>query len=280
MTLRATFTRSAAVLALIAAPAWTGGLEWNINRAGSDFRWFDLDGGADACSSACQADQRCRSFTWVKPGVQGRRARCWLKGAVPAASHNTDCISGVMGPPEAVAAGGRGGAPAGDWGVWAYRLGADAGPWQPCDIQYVAARRPARYDTAANYVLVRNADTRFASDQFVSLFSRYYDDQPDYVVKMTPCNPDTIVTAKPPVGLAHVAGSGGLEYNTNRWGSDYRNFELDSGPAACQDACMREAACRSFTWVKPGVQGRRAHCWLKDSVPGPSRNTDCTSGVK
>ena len=266
------------MFALIAAPAWTGGLESNTNRQGSDFRWFDLDDGADACASACQADGRCRSFTWVKPGVQGRSARCWLKNSVPAASHNTDCISGVMGGPPAVPTGG--GAGASDWGVWAYRLGADAGPWQPCDIQYVAARRPARYDTAPNYVLVRNADTRFAADQFVSLFSRYNDDQPDYVVKRTPCNPDTIVTARPPGEMAHSGGSGGLEYDTNRMGSDYRNFELDSGPSTCQDACMREPACRSFTWVKAGVQGRRAHCWLKDSAPGPSRNTDCVSGVK
>jgi len=278
MTISARFTRFAAI-ALLTASAWAGGLEPNTDRPGGDLRSFELDGGADACASACQADQRCRSFTWVKPGVQGRSARCWLKGSVPAASHNPDCISGVIGgPAAAVPAGGGGGGS--DWGVWAYALGADAGSWQPCDIQYVAGSRPARYDTDPNYVLVRNADTRFAADQFVSLFSRYHDDQPDYVVKKTPCNPDTNVTARPPGAIGHVGASGELEYDTNRMGSDYRNFELDSGASACQDACTREPACRSFTWVKPGVQGRRAHCWLKNSVPGPSRNADCISGVK
>lgn len=278
MSLRTRFARLAALLGLLTACGWSGGLEWNTNRPGRDFRWFELDNGADGCASACQADQRCRSFTWVKPGVQGRRARCWLKDAVPAAAHNTECISGVMARPAVVSTAGNTGP--GDWGVWAYRLGADVGPWQPCDIQYVAARRPARYDAAPNYVLVRNADTRFAADQFISLFSRYYDDQPDYVVKMRPCNSDTVVTARPPNRVAHFGGSRGLEYDTNRMGSDYRNFELDSGASTCQDACMREAACRSFTWVKPGVQGRRARCWLKDSIPAPSRNTDCISGVK
>src|SRR5690242_21604428 len=73
-----------------------GGLEYNTNRGGSDFWNFELDSGAEACSAACAADARCRAFTWVRPGVQGVRARCWLKSAVPGATNDNNCISGVM----------------------------------------------------------------------------------------------------------------------------------------------------------------------------------------
>lgn len=260
------------------------GLEYNTNRGGSDFWNFELDSGADACSAACAADARCRAFTWVRPGVQGVRARCWLKNAVPGATNDNNCISGVM--QSASAPGGGSGSAGGGWGVWAYQLGADGVAWNPCDIQYVAARRPARYDSAPNYRLVRDADTRASADQFVSLFSRFFDDQPDFVVKMAPCNPDTRVFAQPPGGsppprpvYRRTGQSAGLEYNVNRAGSDYRYFELDAGASACEQACVADGACNAFTWVKPGVQGARARCWLKNRVPGASRDSNCVSGV-
>ena len=261
-----------------------GGLEYNTNRGGSDFWNFELDSGADACAAACAGDARCRAFTWVRPGVQGARARCWLKNAVPGATNDNNCISGVM---QAASTPGSGpGSAGGAWGVWAYQLGADGVAWNPCDIQYVAARRPARYDSAPNYRLVRDADTRADADRFVSLFSRFFDDQPDFVVKLAPCNPDTRVFTQPPAGnpparpvYRRGGQSAGLEYGVNRAGSDYRAFELDAGAAACEQACVADGACNAFTWVKPGVQGARARCWLKNRVPGASRDSNCVSGV-
>jgi hypothetical protein len=72
-----------------------------------------------------------------------------------------------------------------------------------------------------------------------------------------------------------------LEYDTNRFGSDYNNFEVPSGdPAVCQDACLRDASCAAFTLVRPGVQGPNARCWLKNNVPPPAHDTCCTSGTK
>ena len=263
---------------------FAGGLEFNTNRFGGDIRGFELDGGARACESACGADQRCRAFTWVKPGVQGARAHCWLKSSVPIATSDPNCISGVMAS-RGSSSGGR--VPGtGAWGVWAYRIGADVDTWNACDIQYVAARRPARYDQAPNYRLVRNAESQVAADQFVSLFSRYHDDQPDFVVKMTTCNPDTRVVVNPPETTpipprrtTRPIQRTSLEYDVDRAGSDYRDFELDSGATGCQEVCATEAACVAFTWVKPGVQGKRARCWLKNAVPAPARNSSCISGV-
>ena len=73
----------------------------------------------------------------------------------------------------------------------------------------------------------------------------------------------------------------GLEFNTNRMGFDFRDMDLPKAdPKACQAACDRDAKCLAWTYVKPGIQGDRAHCWLKDQVPEPSEDESCISGIK
>jgi hypothetical protein len=71
-----------------------------------------------------------------------------------------------------------------------------------------------------------------------------------------------------------------LEYDTNRGGSDYRSFETQADPLVCRTECAKDPTCRAFTYVKPGVQGPNAKCWLKSAVPGASANSCCVSGVK
>jgi len=77
----------------------------------------------------------------------------------------------------------------------------------------------------------------------------------------------------------------GLEFGTNRPGSDYRNFEIgnadlrDQPELLCKKACDSEAQCRSWTYVKPGIQGPNARCWLKSATPGAQANNCCISGV-
>ncbi len=72
-----------------------------------------------------------------------------------------------------------------------------------------------------------------------------------------------------------------VEPNTDRPGSDYRSFFLNRPvPDLCRSQCARENRCKAYTYVKPGVQGRRAKCWLKHSVPAARHNTNCVSGVK
>src|SRR6185369_134154 len=74
---------------------------------------------------------------------------------------------------------------------------------------------------------------------------------------------------------------GTLEYDTNRAGSDYRNFEqAQADPAICRNECANESTCKAFTYVKPGVQGAKARCWLKSDVPNASANSCCVSGIK
>lgn len=86
-----------------------------------------------------------------------------------------------------------------------------------------------------------------------------------------PCVPDRPDPAEPK----------GMEYNTDRMGSDYRNFDLTrANPALCQTRCSREARCKAWTYVKPGIQGPKARCWLKTSVPVAKPNACCVSGLK
>jgi hypothetical protein len=70
------------------------------------------------------------------------------------------------------------------------------------------------------------------------------------------------------------------ELNLDRPGQDYKNFELDSNFNTCEVVCNREAACKSWTWVKPGIQGAKARCWLKTGVPRAYQNGCCVSGLK
>ncbi len=73
----------------------------------------------------------------------------------------------------------------------------------------------------------------------------------------------------------------GMEIDTDRHSMDYRGFELrEPNPARCQAACMDEAQCKAWTYVKPGIQGPNARCWLKNGVPNPTQNTCCVSGLK
>lgn len=72
-----------------------------------------------------------------------------------------------------------------------------------------------------------------------------------------------------------------LEPNTDRPGMDYSNFDLASAnPSLCEQACDGDPNCLAFTYVKPGVQGASARCWLKNGIPTAYPATCCDSGVK
>ncbi len=73
----------------------------------------------------------------------------------------------------------------------------------------------------------------------------------------------------------------GMEDNTDRYGSDYRSFFLDSRtPELCQSACLKDGdKCKAWTYVRPSVQGDKPVCYLKDQSSQTSANTCCISGV-
>ena len=74
---------------------------------------------------------------------------------------------------------------------------------------------------------------------------------------------------------------GPMRGNINRPGSDIANMALPApNPAMCQQQCADNAACHSWTYVNPGVQGPQAHCWIKGGMPLEQADNCCTSGVK
>jgi hypothetical protein len=71
-------------------------LEYDIDRPGADYNISEIrNGDPEACRAQCASDGRCRAFTFVKAGIQGRFARCYLKTAIPQRRADRCCISGV-----------------------------------------------------------------------------------------------------------------------------------------------------------------------------------------
>ncbi len=72
-----------------------------------------------------------------------------------------------------------------------------------------------------------------------------------------------------------------FEYGIDRRGGDYRSFDLNfDAPALCAGQCAQEGQCRAWTYVRPGVQGPKARCWLKNVVPAPTRDGNVISGLR
>ena len=75
--------------------------------------------------------------------------------------------------------------------------------------------------------------------------------------------------------------NGAIETSIDRFGGDYRSFDLKSneGDDACKAACAADNKCRAWTYARPGYTGRDAHCFLKKEIKPPRRKAGFTSGV-
>ncbi len=78
----------------------TDSTEFSIDRLGGDYRNFDVppDATGKACRDACQADDKCRAWTYLRPGygLSGSQGRCFLKSQIKPPRHRPCCISGVV----------------------------------------------------------------------------------------------------------------------------------------------------------------------------------------
>lgn len=74
------------------------GIEAAIDRFGGDYRAFDLKrgDGDDACKTACAEDDKCRAWTYARPGYVGRDARCFLKQDIKPPRRKPGFTSGVV----------------------------------------------------------------------------------------------------------------------------------------------------------------------------------------
>jgi hypothetical protein len=76
----------------------TTGIETSIDRVGGDYRNFDLksDEGDENCKAACSADNKCRAWTYARPGYIGKEAHCFLKKEIKPPRRRPGFISGVV----------------------------------------------------------------------------------------------------------------------------------------------------------------------------------------
>lgn len=74
-----------------------------------------------------------------------------------------------------------------------------------------------------------------------------------------------------------------IEPSIDRFGGDYRNFEVktddDAGDEACKAACAGEQSCRAWTFARSGYVGRNARCFLKKDIKPPLHRPGFVSGV-
>jgi hypothetical protein len=75
-----------------------GAIETSIDRAGGDYRNFELKSSDDddACKAACVGDNKCRAWTYARPGYVGKDAHCFLKKDIKPPRRKAGFTSGVV----------------------------------------------------------------------------------------------------------------------------------------------------------------------------------------
>ena len=75
-----------------------GAVEYSIDRYGGDYRSFETapDPVGKACAEACQAEPRCRAWTYRRAGYGVTVPHCYLKEVIKPPRHRPCCISGVV----------------------------------------------------------------------------------------------------------------------------------------------------------------------------------------
>ncbi|MBI2715011.1 MAG: PAN domain-containing protein [Rhizobiales bacterium] len=75
-----------------------GPLEFSIDRLGGDYRYFEVaaDSAGAPCKAACEAESKCRAWTYVRPGYITPFPRCYLKDRIKPPRRKPCCISGVV----------------------------------------------------------------------------------------------------------------------------------------------------------------------------------------
>lgn len=73
-------------------------VETSIDRVGGDYRSFEVKKGEgdEACKAACVADNKCRAWTYARPGYVGKEAHCFLKKEIKPPRRRAGFTSGVV----------------------------------------------------------------------------------------------------------------------------------------------------------------------------------------
>lgn len=235
--------QTAATVAAFRSSAVSTFAEQGFDRPGADYKNFDLAAADPAlCLASCASELLCKAWTYVKPGVQGPKSRCWLKSTIPPAVKNGCCDSGVKSV---------------EYGL--DRPGMD---YKNFDL---AKPDPQLCESSCAGEAQCKAWT-YVNPGWQGPKPRCWlkNNVPATVVN-TCCN----------------SGLKAAEYGVDRPGSDYKNFDLaKADPNLCLSSCAAESQCKAWTYVRPGVQNQKPRCWLKTAAPAAVASSCCDSGVK
>ncbi len=287
---------------------WSGAAEVGSNRYGADYD-SSITASAELCAVACQADARCRAYSWV-PGSN----QCWRKDAASEGTPAPGLVSGlptvselgvnrwggdyrpfVPGAPRAelcAAACGR----EARCRAWTYVAGdCNGNPNGTCWLKDSVPGTSA-CATCASGVVSRWAEVGYNRPGADVAWSS----TTSAAACADQCKRDWRCAAFTYTGAAGtncwlkdsvpglVAGTGmtsgvrrGLEVGVDRPGMDYDTF-TDSRltPTVCQARCAQEAACQAWSYVMPTPPESVATCRLKSGVPGKVANRSSVSGIK
>jgi len=75
-----------------------GPIEFSVDRTGGDYRNFEVAASpsGSACKAACEAENKCRAWTYLRAGYITPFPRCYLKDRITPPRHKPCCISGVV----------------------------------------------------------------------------------------------------------------------------------------------------------------------------------------
>lgn len=75
-----------------------GKVEFSVDRSGGDYRDLEVEKSplGATCAAACEADDRCRAWTYLRPGYLGSQPRCFLKDRLTPPRRKPCCVSGVV----------------------------------------------------------------------------------------------------------------------------------------------------------------------------------------
>ena len=75
-----------------------GAVETSIDRVGGDYHSYALKSGEsdEACRAACTDDNKCRAWTYARPGYVGKAGHCFLKKDIKPPRRKAGFISGVV----------------------------------------------------------------------------------------------------------------------------------------------------------------------------------------
>ncbi|MBI1397506.1 MAG: hypothetical protein GC151_16155 [Betaproteobacteria bacterium] len=243
---------------------FSGTFESRVDLPGRDYASSRLaSADPDLCAAACANDDRCRAFTYVAPGHQGSDAMCYLKDGVPARVMDAECCtSGVKRSSLVIYERHRNtDMPGSDYD----NFDVPTGGWQSCQ-QACAGDTRCRAYTYVKSVNVSDGGQCWLKDA-----------RPRG--RAAQCCDSGV---KLPGEKALNIGKGDFDLP----GSDYHHFE-PRGPddthrtTVCRSACGADGSCLAYTYVKPGIQGSKAVCYLKSRVPEHGASSQCcSSGVR